>query len=325
MSTSKEAAMKRLAVIAAATVAAAALTAATLATAAQKVVIRTTPGGAPLHLAVGNGGVWVGTHRGYVLYRIDPRTNRKRAIPVAQNTCGFPAFADGYVFQSGCDDTWTSLQINVRTSRVVRHLAGLYGVVGAGSLWLVLPNGKIARVDPRTGVRLATVDPGIDTTQSGGPVAVLDGGMWIATDTAVARIDVQTNKVTKVIPLPGAEGSGDYNGGFINAAYGALQDDKLWVTNAAGLFEVDPSTNTATLHSIHIKPFSQFGDLYVAAGAGSLWMRTSDTSVARIDPATAKIVERYPASGGGGGLAFGYDSLWVCNAGADTIWRYAIH
>jgi streptogramin lyase len=317
--------MKRLGVIGV-VLAAAALAAVAHGVVANKVVIKTTPGGAPTHLAVGDGAVWVGTHRAYVLYRIDPRTNTKRAITIDQNTCNFPAFGAGYVFQSGCEDTWTTLQIGARTNRVVRHIPGLYGVVGAGSLWLVEPSGKINRVDPRSGVRLATIDPGVEvTSNSGGPVGLLDGGMWIAADTAVSRIDVQTNKVTNVVPLPGAKGSGDYNGGYLNGSYGAFLGGKMWITNAAGLFEVDPTAGTATLHPIHISPFSEFGDLYVAAGAGSLWMRTSDTSVARIDPATGQVIQRYPATGGGGGVAVGFGSLWVSNAGADSIWRYPIH
>jgi streptogramin lyase len=316
--------MRQFGVIVGAAFTAAALSTVVLAAPAKRVVIRTTPGGAPLHLAIGDGAVWVGTHRGYVLYRIDPRTDRKRDIPITQNTCGFPTFADGYVFQSGCGDTWTSLQIDARTNRVVRHLAGLNGLVGAGSLWLAEQDGKIARVDPRSGVRLAMIDPGIDITENGAPVAVFDGGLWVAADTAVSRIDVQTNKVTQVIPLPGGKGSGDYNGGFLYGGYGAVMNGKLWVSNPAGLFEIDPARKTATLQPVRVKPLSQFGDLYVAKGAGSLWMRTSDTSVARIDPATGKVVQRYPAAGGGGGVAFGYGSLWVLNAGADSIWRYRI-
>jgi streptogramin lyase len=325
MSTSKEAAMKRFSVIVVAAVAATAVTAVAVGASAKRVVIRTTPGGAPLHLSIGAGGVWVGTHRAYILYRINPRTNRKRAYPITQNTCGPPAFAYGYVFQSGCGDTWTSLQIDLRTGHILRHLAGINAFVGAGSLWLVRQDGKIARVDPRSGVPLATIDPGIDLTQNGVPVAVLDGSTWVAGDTAISRIDVQTNKVTQVIPLPGGKASGDYTGGYLYGGYGTVLNGKLWVTNPAGLYEVDPTTNTAILLPIRVKPLSQFGDLYVAAGAGSLWMRTSDTSVARIDPATASVVQRYPAAGGGGGIAFGYGSLWVSNAGADSIWRYAIH
>lgn len=289
-----------------------------------KVVIKTTPGGATGDLAIGDGAVWVGTHRGYVVYRINPRTNAKRAIVVPQNTCNFVAFAGGYVFPSGCDDTWTTLQIDPRTNKVIRHFPGVADVGGAGSLWVVDQNGKLGRDDPRTGVRLATIDAGVDISVTGGPVGVFDGGLWVAADTAVSRIDVQTNKVTNVIPLPGARGSGSVNGGYLYGNYGAFLNGKLWVSNPVGLFEVDPATNTAKLLPIQIKPLSVGGDLQVAAGAGSLWLRTSDHSVARIDPASGKVVQRYAATGGGGGVAVGYGSLWVANVGSDSIWRYPI-
>src|SRR6185295_6277533 len=37
--------------------------------------------------------------------------------------------------------------------------------------------------------------------------------------------------------------------------YAALTAGRLWVTNPAGLYEIDPSTNTARLHRLHIEPF----------------------------------------------------------------------
>ncbi len=54
-------------------------------------------------------------------------------------------------------------------------------------------------------------------------------------------------------------------------------------------------------------------------------MRTSGKTVTRIDPATGTVVGSYPATGGGGGLAIAYGSLWVANANADTTWREPIH
>ncbi|MGN6798135.1 MAG: hypothetical protein ACTHKS_08300 [Gaiellaceae bacterium] len=291
----------------------------------KRTVIHTVPGGADLHISVGYGSVWVGTHRGYYLYRINPKTNAKRAIEIPQNTCSNPVFADGFVFQSGCNDTMTSLQISAKTNHVGRHLPGVAGFVGAGSLWLVDQTFRIARVDPRTGVELAWIDPKVDVSQYGAAVGLLDGGVWVCSDSAVSRIDVLTNKVTEVIPLPNSQISGDVPGGNLGGDYGVVFGGKLWVTNPAGLYEVDPATHTARLLPIKVTPMSEFGDLYVVAGAGSLWMRTSNTSVARIDPATGKVVGRFAASGGGGGIAVGFGSLWVANAGADTIWRYPIH
>src|SRR6476661_3585101 len=103
--------MKRVGVILVLVVAATAAAAAHGLT-TGKVVLKNSSGG---DLAVGAGAVWVGNHRGYVVYRINPRTNTKRTILVPQNTCNFVAFAGGYVFQSGCNDTLTTLQIDPRT------------------------------------------------------------------------------------------------------------------------------------------------------------------------------------------------------------------
>lgn len=286
-----------------------------------KVVIKNASGG---DLAIGTGAVWVGSHRGYAVYRINPRTNTKRAIVIPQNSCNFTTFAGGYVFQSGCNDTLTTLQIDPRTNKVIRHLPGAFGVGGAGSLWVVDQNRKIERDDPHSGVRLATINAGVDLSENGGPIGVFDGGLWVAADTALSRIDVQTNKVTSIIPLPGAKGSGSVNGGYLYGGFGAFLNGKLWVSNPAGLYKVDPRRGTATLLSVRVMPMSTGGDVQVAAGAGSLWMRTGDHWVARVDPTSGTVVQRYPASGGGGGVAVGFGSLWVGNVGADSIWRYPI-
>jgi len=291
---------------------------------AKPIVIKADAGGAPLHLGTGFGSIWVGDHRGGYLYRIDPRTGRKIAIEVVGGICAVPSFGAGYVWVSGCSDDSIYYQVDPKTNRVLRQRPGLYPVYGAGSLWVYDGETGIARVDPRTGVRLADINPGVDLTQNGGPLGYWDGKLWVYSDSALSTIDPQTNKVSAVVPLPGAKPSGDYADGYLYGGNGASADGRIWVTNAAGLYAVDPGAGTARLVPLHIHAMTEFGDIEVAAGNGSVWVRTGDSSVARLDPSNGHVQQRYPATGGGGGIAVDSGALWVANAGSDTIWREPI-
>jgi len=64
------------------------------------------------------------------------------------------------------------------------------------------------------------------------------------------------------------------------------------------------------------------GDVTPAAGAGSIWVRTSNGSIARVNAANGALMGRYPADprGGGGGVAVGFGSLWIGNVGTGTVW-----
>ena len=70
-----------------------------------------------------------------------------------------------------------------------------------------------------------------------------------------------------------------------------------------------------------IEGFSEWGDVCITAGRGSIWVRRSDTEVVRVDPETGDVVGRYPAAGGGGCIAVGFGSLWVANFMDSTVWR----
>jgi streptogramin lyase len=60
---------------------------------------------------------------------------------------------------------------------------------------------------------------------------------------------------------------------------------------------------------------------------GSLWLRTSESTIARIDPSTMRVVQTYPAevgSSGPGEMVLYGGSLWMANAETDTVWRERI-
>jgi streptogramin lyase len=316
--------VRRLGAASAALLAAAIVGSALAANTTKRLVIKTDVGGAPLHVGIGFGSVWVADHRGGFLYRINPHTGKKKPINVGVSMCSQPIVGGGYVWVSGCSDQVAYYQVDPKTNRVLRQRRGLYTIYGAGSLWVYDGASRIVRVDPRTGVRLARLQPGIDLSQNGGPLGYWEGGLWVYSDTAVSRIDPETNKVTAVISLPGGKPSGDYAGGYLYGGFGTFTPGRVWVTNPAGLYMVDPARRTATLAPVQVHAMSEFGDIYASTGNGSIWVRTGNSSVARLDPSDGHVLQRYGAAGGGGGIAVGFNALWVANAGIDRTWREPI-
>jgi hypothetical protein len=149
------------------------------------------------------------------------------------------------------------------------------------------------------------------------------GSVWLGSQTTktVLRISAAKNKVTAVIPLPGAATTPTPAQGYAEGGPMAFAGGKIWFGNPAGIYEVDPSTNTARRLPIKIGALDLWGDITFATGLGSVWVRTSGTRVTRINPGTGRVIGTYPAAGGGGGIAIVGHSLWVANAGKDTTWR----
>lgn len=296
----------------------------------------------PAMITAGGGSVWVSAHRSTFVFRIDPASNRViGSVSLGDTPCTEASFGAGLVWNSNCgageNSKGISYGIDPRRNRIVRKTPGTYPVVGAGSLWVLDDSGKfVRRVDPRTGVVLARIPTGIDQPPGGGTLTIGGvgyGSVWLASDAAASltRISTVTNKVTDVIRLVGAKtqdqafpNSG--SSGYINGATVAFAAGKAWYANPAGLFEVDARTNRATLIPLKMGLFSNWGDDTVVSGDGSIWLRTSNAQIDRIDPATGQIQAHYPAGafGGGGDLVVAFGSLWVANAGSDSVWREPI-
>jgi streptogramin lyase len=295
-------------------------------------------------IAAGSGSIWVFTHRSVYAYRIDPSTNRIVAkVDVHDTPCTLASAGDGLVWNSNCGPAESSIgvsfAINPRTDRVTRRIRGNYPAFGAGSLWVLNDSGSaVRRVDPQSGVVLASIPTGIDEQPGGGTLeigGVGHGSVWLASDSAksVTRISTATNKVTDVITLTGAKTedeafpqAAEQDNGYINGASVAFTPGRAWYANPAGLFEIDAHTNRARRISFGMRPFTNWGDDTVVSGAGSVWLRTTNNTIDRIDPANGKVQGVYPAGmeGGGGDITVAFGSLWVDNAGSDSVWREPI-
>ena len=283
--------------------------------------------GFPGPLGTGFGSVWVAGHRNGAVHRVDPRTNEVVAtIEVPDTLCGELAFGGGAVWAMNCGQGGVSwvYRIDPRSNRVTGRQRGVAPVVAARSLWLVDDKaGEVVRIDLRTGRELARIRRlGIDSGQPFFLTGAGAGSVWVYSEAgAVARIDPGSNRVTALVPLPGARPGGPAGRGFLFGGPTAFAGGAVWIANPAGLYRVDPAANRARRLPIRARPFSEYGHISLAADEGRVWMRAGDRRVVGIDPRTARVVADRPAGGGGGNIALGFGSLWVANAADDSVWR----
>lgn len=278
------------------------------------------PEAAPGPLAVGDGSIWVGAHRANYLWRIDPASDKIIArIDLGQNVCGPIAIIDTLVWTGYCDGSSKGLAVDPTTNQVVKSFAasGPYAEVG-GFLW-----GSDADTNLLTKYDGQTLEP-VATVQASGNTAVFDGRyLWLADEDYdgtyhghLSQVDLTTGAVVKVISTP-------------SNADGALMDlveGIIWMKGSGddSLLRVDTVTGDSTeVPLAHSYQPSQFWDPALADGMGSLWVRTSDAEISRLDPKTGALQGTYPADsqGGGGYIGVGFGSLWVANFGSDQVWR----
>jgi hypothetical protein len=291
--------------------------------------IRLPGGGRPGSVLSAYGSIWVASHEGVGVYRIDPRTNRVITwIKVGENQCVDLSAGAGVIWVWNCSGETgygIAYEIDARTNRVIGRISGMYGMYGAGSLWTQSQDWKeLWRVDPRSHVVLARIKLPIPLPADGHvfPAAICAGSLWSVADTAVIRYDVATNTVASVIQLPNATSDSRPSGGWFSPTYAACAAGKVWVPNLAGLYSIDAQTNTATRLPIPIKPNSRVGDPGVTASGSQVFVRTSDTTVTQVDGSSGRVVRRYPAGGGGGEqIAVAFGSVWIPAASAGSVWR----
>jgi len=265
------------------------------------------------------GSIWVASHVGNYIYRINPRTNKViKTIYVAENQCVDLIAGAGNIWDWNCSgETGIGIvrEISPRTNKVVHGLRKLYGTFGDGSLWAQTQDWKtLERIDPKSRVVLASIKLPIPLPESGHvfPAAVCDGSVWSVADTSVIRYSTATNKVAQVISLPGAVSSASVTGGYYDSNYAACAAGKVWLTNLAGLYSIDEGTNKASRLPVAIHPNSYLGDPGLTASGDQVFVRTSDKTVTQVDARTGTVVRTYPAGGGGGEqIAVGWGSLWI--------------
>jgi YVTN family beta-propeller protein len=183
-------------------------------------------------------------------------------------------------------------------------------LVGQDAVWVAnAAQGTVSRVDPATNTVTKTIRVGRNPVR----VAAGFGSIWVANETSqtVSRIEARTGQPQATIPVTGHSSADDL----------AVGEGTVWVRSGNRLLSLDPATNTMA---------DRTGDWEVGGGGiavvdGLLWLsgttRAGVGQLVRVDPATSRVVDRFPTAGDGA-LAVGGGSVWQAGITSQSIYRY---
>lgn len=164
------------------------------------------------------------------------------------------------------------VQVDAQTARIVSSIPvhdPTELAAGERGIWIThFWEGTVTRLDPSTGAAVATIHlhvpkpivPG-DQRFLPGAIAAGAGGVWIGTARGyVARIDPETNRVARYIPVA-ADATGPLVAG----------DGNVWIAaSLLGVLRIDPHTDTVSNTAIGPSP-RRLAVADVAALPGGVW------------------------------------------------------
>ena len=180
-------------------------------------------------------------------------------------------------------------------------------------------SGSLVNVDPATGDILREI--AAPASQQGGPtgrppepVHPIDVGQAAVWTSRSYRL------LYRVDPTDGEVEHRILEGG-LSAPYSvAVGYDKVWVSCARGLLEVNPATIDQRWVVNLEAEGAQFGS-DLATGGGAVWFGTNDGRLIRIDPTTERARTKLgldPINA----IAFGHGSVWTADTFGGTVTRY---
>jgi YVTN family beta-propeller protein len=188
---------------------------------------------------------------------------------------------------------------------VAAVVAAILGTRSAGAI-TVQPN-AVGIIDPKTNKVIGQVPVGVR------PDAVAGGAssLWVANDEdrTVSRIDPESRALARTISV-------------LQAPTGlAFGSGTLWVAHGrtGSVSRIDPAFGT--VETVRVTRGFAGGGLAgsVATGAGAVWTAWGDSTVARLDPASAKVLGTAIAGRSPSAIAYGEGSFWVANRGDNTV------
>jgi YVTN family beta-propeller protein len=235
--------------------------------------------------------VWVPSCEEQALYRIDPETERAAAV--------------------------MEIPVYLSTGALTTELSA-----SAGSIWMVT-KGKsgvfdaLARIDPGTEEISTTIPLGYP----GSSVAATEDAVWVTApdDGVLLRVDPASDEV--VAEVVGLEAPN-----FVAAG-----PEGVWVLSGTDserepgdgtVTGIDPETNEiAATVQLDENP-GQASD--IAVGEGFVYARSQYTLLAKIDPASGEVVERYTDRKGLGGVVVDFGSVWLSDFAFNNVWRVPV-
>jgi virginiamycin B lyase len=285
----------------------------------------------PDWMASGYGSIWVAVDEAGAVDRIDPTTNEVVAsIKVGNHPCDGMAAGFGSIWVPSCSKQ-AVYRISPARDKVEAVIklpvfesfsgTGPFGGLGAGAgaVWMVT-EGKAGAFDI-----LARIDPGsnevtdeIQLGHLGGGVAVGGGSVWVSApeDGVLVQVDPRSRRVVAEVTA------------LAQPSWVAADDQAVWVLSATwaehpggdgSVARIDPATGEIVARIRIDESPGEASD--IAVGGGFVWARSQFTLLAKIDPATNTVVERYEDRKGLGGVEVGFGSVWLSDFSVNRVWR----
>jgi len=256
-------------------------------------------------LAAANGSVWVGGLGAGDVLRVDPKTKRVVAkVAVGPRIFNLASGGGAIWAISNALDTLT--RIDAATGKVTGTTpVGLqpYDVEwGFGSVWVANSgDGSVWRVTSGKVVKKLKIG-----AEPNGLTAYR-GALWVSDHTrgTVVRIDPRTNRITKTIPVAGAD----------------------WITGLGDSIYVSQETNQVARISLGTLKVTKTvkvarNPLGSAIVGTKLWVPCIDANeIDVVDPKTMRVVARKRAGSGPIVVLPAFGHVWVSNTTADYVNR----
>ena len=271
-------------------------------------------------MAVSEDAIWVVSHRGGIVSRIDPATNQVVAaiespilpscIPNACTGLGDVATAGQHVWF--LNQYLESFQrIDASSNEIVGAKGGatrFNGLLGAGGLmWSGNEGGDGAvGMDPGSGEVTVTVSEGSGLY----PAGFTSGSVWFVGDecTELLRVDPATGAVQSSIA--------------IDTCIWDMVDvgNEVWAGTHKGIIRIDLATN---LEVGRTRIPTEYDRVSLAVVGDSVWFRGAVTEIVHIDPVTKQPVERIELPYGqySAEIDSAEGSVWIANWDEGTVYR----
>jgi virginiamycin B lyase len=275
--------------------------------------------GEPDWLALAGGNVWAAVVGG--IRKIDAATGKVDGlVPVDDTIC--------LAMDVGFDSLWAGGCGKHQLYRVVPSSGLLFTppidlpipaireesslAAGEGGVWVVSSDHRLVRVDP---VRnRADPDPW-PLPDGAAAVRAGLGALWVtvpATDTLLKLSPADPSAAPQSIKV------GD------GPRFLAIGPDAVWVMDqgSGSVTRVDAGGNVVATIPVSDRPI-EGGD--IAVGGGSVWVRTKQDLVVRIDPRTNQVNARLGPASGSGSVVADDGTLWVSAHDVESVWRLPLH
>jgi YVTN family beta-propeller protein len=279
--------------------------------------------------------VWVASRATGNLIRIDPKTNvPDKPIPIGKEPC--------HSLVQAFKSLWTSA-VRSGFARPIRSAGRCSSKDAPAEKPADKPADASGAKKPKDPITLITT-----AVHGAGPIVSATGSVWMVTNggASLVRVDPDTNTVVAEVSLPAAATAIAVSGdalwlvssaknvalrvnGYSNVVEETVKvgpspiaiasgEGSVWTLNGGdgSLSRIDPKTNKVT-ETIKAGITASNGAILV--GEGSVWVSTPGSPLARIDPRTNTLAQRFTGPGGGV-FALGLKSIWLA-ATPTHIWR----